>query len=294
MEDKPIILIVDDVPSNVQALAILLKDDYLIKVATSGQRALELVYQAPLPDLILLDVEMPDMNGYDVCKHLKVLEGLMDIPVIFVTAKDNEVDEEYGLELGAVDYIIKPFRPGIVKARVKTHIMLKKQHDRLALIALKDQLTGIYNRHYLVDEGKARFSRALRHHEEMSAVIIDIDYFKAINDTFGHLAGDIVLREIAQLLEKNKRKEDLVARFGGEEFVLIMDQCSAEHARIKAEELREKIEGSSIDGMKVTASFGIAEKNEKSDSFEKILKQADEALYKAKENGRNQVCVFGE
>jgi len=292
MNEKPVILIVDDVPSNVQALAILLKDDYSVKVATSGERALELVYQEPMPDLILLDVEMPDMNGYDVCRHLKIMEESLDIPVIFVTAKDSEIDEEYGLELGAVDYIVKPFRPAIVKARVKTHIMLKQQHDKLALIALKDQLTGIYNRHYLVDEGKARYSRALRHKEELSVIIVDIDFFKAVNDTFGHLAGDIVLKETAQLLENNKRKEDLVARFGGEEFVLIMDKCSAQNAKIKAEEFRKKIESTTIDGMKITASFGIAEMTEETKSFEEILKEADDALYKAKENGRNQVCIY--
>jgi len=294
LEHKPVILIIDDVPSNVQALAILLKDEYSIKVATSGQRGLELAYQDPKPDLILLDVQMPDMNGYDVCKHLKIMEETMDIPVIFVTAKDSEVDEEFGLELGAVDYIIKPFRPAIVKARVKTHITLKQQHDNLALIALKDNLTGLYNRHFFVEDGKARFSRALRHGEKLSIMMADIDFFKAINDTFGHLAGDIVLREIAQLIEKNRRKEDLLARFGGEEFVLIMDKCSAVNAKIKAEEFREKIASTTIEGMKVTASFGIAELTEKVDSFEMLLKQADEALYSSKEEGRNRVRIYGE
>lgn len=294
MENKPVILIVDDLATNVQALALLLKDEYTVKVATSGERALELAYQEPLPDLILLDVEMPDMSGYDVCRHLKIMEESMDIPVIFVTAKDSEIDEEYGLELGAVDYIVKPFRPAIVKARVKTHIMLKKHHDHLALIALKDHLTGIYNRHFMVDDGKSRFSRALRHNQDMSVIVVDIDFFKAINDTFGHLAGDIVLKEVAQLLETYKRKEDLVARFGGEEFVLVMDQCSAENARIKAEELRKKIEETSIDGMKVTASFGVAQKSDTTESFEQILKHADEALYRAKESGRNKICVFNE
>lgn len=294
MDQKPVILIVDDVPTNVQALAILLKDDYSVKVATSGERALQLAYQDPRPDLILLDVEMPDMNGYDVCKHLKMSEESIDIPIIFVTAKDTDYDEEYGLQLGAVDYITKPFRPAIVKARVKTHVTLKQQYDNLAIIALKDHLTGLYNRHFFVDEGKSRFSRSLRHNEELSTVILDIDHFKAINDTFGHLAGDVVLKNVANVLETNKRKEDLIARFGGEEFVLVMEKCSAEHAKIKAEELRKKIEASEIEGIKVTASFGIAERNDTTESFEQMLKNADEALYAAKENGRNQVRLYGE
>ena len=294
MNQKPVILIVDDVPVNVQALAVLLSDEYFVKVATSGGKAIELANQDPSPDLILLDVEMPEMDGHQVCGLLKSMPKTANIPVIFVTAKDTEVDEEHGLELGAVDYIIKPFRPAIVKARVKTHVTLKQQHDRFAAIALKDQLTGLYNRHYLMEEGVARIAHAQRHQQDLSIVVVDIDHFKKINDTFGHLAGDRVLQHIARLIETNKRKEDIAARFGGEEFVLIMENCSLLHAGEKAEYLRQLIEASPIDGIQVTASFGTAQMQEGITDFEGILKNADDALYKAKESGRNRVHMYGE
>lgn len=142
MSNKAVILVVDDIPTNVQALALLLKDDYAIKVATGGVRALELAGQDPIPDLILLDVQMPDMDGYDVLRLLRENSNTAQIPIIFVTGKDSVEDEEYGLELGAVDYITKPIRPSIVKARVKTHIMLKEQNNQLIAMATHDQLTA--------------------------------------------------------------------------------------------------------------------------------------------------------
>ncbi len=292
MENKAVVLIVDDIASNIQILASILKDTYQLKVSTSGLKAIELAGQEPKPDLILLDVKMPEMDGYEVIKKLKESEETKHIPVIFVTANDTTEDEEKGLLAGAVDYITKPVRSAIVKARVATHITLKVQSDKLLYIALHDKLTGLYNRHYLQEIGDLKFSRASRHKEEFSVIMCDIDFFKNINDTYGHLVGDKVIQEISHLLEANKRYEDFVARYGGEEFVIILEHCNAKSAKEKAEDIRVAIENLKIDNIQVTVSFGVAQISQKHKSFEALLKDADDALYKAKESGRNKVIVF--
>lgn len=291
-EELPVLLIVDDVPTNVQTLAQIFKEDYRLKIATGGARALELAEMEPIPDLILLDVSMPDINGYDVCRLLKEKRITADIPIIFVTGRDSAEEEEYGFSLGAVDYIVKPIRPLIAKARVKIHITLKQQRDLLAETAVRDQLTGLYNRHMLNDQLERRLSFALRHNEAMSIILIDLDYFKTVNDTFGHLAGDGVLREVAKVLKKSARREDIAARFGGEELVLLLDKCNGEHARSKAEHIRQEIEALYPQGIRVTASIGIAEVSDGVTSVQTLLKKADDALYQAKDEGRNRVVLL--
>lgn len=292
MNDKAVILIVDDVSSNVQLIADVLKQDYELKVATNGIRALELAKLDPIPDLILLDVKMPQMDGYEVLTKLKKNSFTKEIPVIFITGSDTIEDEKKGFLLGAVDYITKPIQSPIVKARIKTHITIKKQRDELIYNAFHDQLTGLNNRHMLNEEGVRKFSRALRQEDELTVVILDIDFFKNVNDTYGHLAGDNILKAVSNVLKTNKRNEDFSARFGGEEFIVILESCSAEDAKVKAESLRKQIEDLDTDGIKVTASFGIAELSKKYKTFESLLKDADEALYRAKESGRNRVEVF--
>ena len=294
MSNKAVILVVDDIPTNAQALALLLKDDYVIKVATGGVRALELAGQDPIPDLILLDVQMPDMDGYDILRLLRENSDTAQIPIIFVTGKDSVEDEEYGLELGAVDYITKPIRPSIVKARVKTHIMLKEQNNQLIAMATHDQLTGLYNRHYLADTLSKKLSQCKRHNEALSVIMADIDHFKNVNDTFGHLMGDIILKAVGNVIQDSARKEDISARFGGEEFVLVLDNCTAEDAMIKAEKIRKAIESLTTQGIEVTGSFGVAQLNENIQRYEDLLKNADTALYIAKEEGRNRVIMFKE
>ncbi|MDP3119337.1 MAG: diguanylate cyclase [Sulfuricurvum sp.] len=292
MNTKAVILIVDDVPTNVQALALLLKEDYDVKVATGGARALELASQDPIPDLILLDVQMPEISGYDVFKLLKEESITAKIPIIFITGKDAAEDEEYGLELGAVDYIAKPIRPSIVKARVKTHITLKQQHDQLVRMATRDQLTGLYNRHFLSDILDKKVSESKRHNKALSVVIVDIDHFKNVNDTFGHLTGDVILKAVAKIMESSARKEDVAARFGGEEFIIVLDSCTADDALVKAEKLRSQIEALHPEGILVTASFGVGQLQPDMQRYEDLLKNADTALYIAKEEGRNRVVLY--
>jgi len=290
-EKKPVIMIVDDVATNVQALASILKDDYTLKVATNGQTALKLSLQDPIPDLILLDVQMPGMSGFDVCKILKSKDSTKGIPVIFVTGNVSDGSEELGLKLGAVDYITKPIKEAIVKARVKTHIDLKLMSDNLFSLAMNDALTSVYNRHFLFNEAERILSRYRRNKEQFSVIMLDIDHFKSINDKHGHQVGDEVLQAIANELKISIRSGDLVARYGGEEFVVILTDCDLILAEEKAEYLRASIEKLNPNGLKVTSSFGIAVSDRKYIDFDEMLKDADDALYEAKDSGRNRVVV---
>ncbi len=287
--EKPTILIVDDAPTNIQILAAVLKNDYKVKVATSGQQCLNIVNTDNNIDLILLDIEMPDMDGYETCRQLKSIKATADIAVIFVTALDGVSDEKAGLQIGAVDYITKPVNPIIVAARVKTHITIKQQRDELTRMATHDQLTGLYNRHYLLDVTYQKIARAKRHKDNLSLLMLDIDHFKLVNDNHGHQKGDLVLREIAQLLNEISRSEDVVARFGGEEFIILLEHCDIECALDKAENIRRHVEKLNPEGIKITISIGLSELDLANESFNELLKQADDALYKAKSDGRN--CV---
>lgn len=290
METKPLILIVDDAPSNIQLLAGLLNSSYQIKVATGGLRCLELAEAEPRPDLILLDIQMPDLDGYEVCQRLKASDVTASIPVIFITGKDQEEEEELGLSMGAVDYITKPFSPAIVEARIATHITLKKQSDELRTLAMRDQLTRLYNRHFLIDVAAKKISQAHRHKQPLCLIMVDIDYFKAVNDEHGHSVGDGVLRDVATLFMQQSRNEDVVARFGGEEFVFLLDACDMESGAKKAEVIRQSLEKSLVQGLPITASFGLAQLAE-GETFTALLNRADDAVYKAKSDGRNRVAV---
>ncbi len=289
MEQKPTILIVDDSPSILQLLVHLLKDNYHIKVANNAHRALELAQTNP--DLILLDVVMPDMDGYEVCTQLKNDEKTSNIPVIFITGKTRAEDEEYGLGLGAIDFITKPIRPAIVIARIKTHITLIQQHQQLQQLAMRDQLTGLYNRHYLLDFAAKKMAKAKRHDNPLSMIMLDIDHFKAINDQHGHTTGDVVLQDVATILQDNCRTEDVAARIGGEEFILLLDGCKIDHCQSKAEHIRQQVEQLMPQNIRVTSSFGITEYLAEDKDFETFFNRADIALYEAKENGRNRVVI---
>ena len=296
---KPTILIVDDMAANIAILSELLHTDYKIKVAKSGQKALEIAKGNEKPDLILLDVEMPEMNGYEVCKELKNNSLTNNIPVIFVTARNDVKDEEYGLNLGAVDYISKPFHPTIVKIRVKNHITLKLKSDWLEELSMVDGLTHIPNRRFFDEEYKKKCKETIRDHNTVALLMIDVDYFKRYNDHYGHGKGDECLIKIAGALKSTlKRPNDMVARYGGEEFIVILQGIDKEGAYKVAESLIEAVreleithEYSTIAGY-VTISVGMAFKEAESTLCkEDLLKMADDALYSAKESGRNRLVI---
>jgi len=299
-ESSPIVLIVDDNASNIYALSTILKADYHIKIAKDGASALKLVKEFTDIDLILLDVVMPEMDGYAVCKALKDSSITQKIPVVFVTSKNAPEDEAYGFSLGAADYITKPFNPATVRVRVKHQIELKVQNDTLEKLSMNDSLTKIRNRGYFDDYYDTTFKEVTREGGVLCVMMIDIDYFKPYNDHYGHGEGDICLVRVANALKNALlRPSDVVARYGGEEFVVVLKNIGYEGALKVAEALRKGVEAlgipheySAVDPH-VSVSVGVAFK--KLDSIlssKELLKRADEALYEAKAKGRNCVISY--
>jgi len=294
------ILIVDDAPRNISLLGELLKDKYQIQVANSGEKALRIAQEDTQLDLVLLDVMMPKMDGYEVCERLKKDERTRKIPIIFITGKDREQDEIKGFELGAVDYITKPFNPVIVRARVKTHLELKRYRDFLEDMSLIDGLTGIPNRRKFDEYYETTWNLAIREEHYHSILMLDIDLFKLYNDHYGHQAGDECIVKIAQALQGMvKRKTDLVARYGGEEFVCILPDTPKEDAFELAEMLRLGIEALNIEHATstvskcVTVSVGVSTIRPINGMVDQgLIKAADDALYCSKEKGRNRVTHF--
>lgn len=293
---KQNILIVDDMTSNIEVLNGVLGSDYEIMFATSGKEALEMA-SSHIPDLILLDIVMPDMDGYEVCARLKADAVTRDIPIIFVTAKDQEEDESKGLNAGVIDYITKPIRPSIVRARIRNHLELKRYRDSLKALSMVDGLTSIPNRRQLDEALDNEWRRARRNQTPLSVLMMDIDYFKAYNDHYGHLAGDDCLRQLARgLSDVVRRPADLVARYGGEEFVFLLPDTGAGGAINAANRVQEKVKLLNIPhayssvANHVTLSIGVATMvpTDKQTVID-LIKQADECLYDAKQSGRNTV-----
>lgn len=291
MEALSVVLVVDDVKTNVLIMRQCLKGQYQIWAAASGKECLALAKQQP--DLILLTIDMPDMDGYEVCRQLKADTDTAHIPVIFVTAKDADDNEQKGLALGAVDYINKPIHPAIVRARVATHLQLKQHSDKLQFMALHDQLTGLYNRHFLAEWAAQSLSSMARHQTELSVVMLDLDNFKKINDFNGHHVGDKILQAVSKLLQDSFRKEDMVARMGGEEFIILMESGMTE-AREKAESVRQRLQQLKPMGIMVTGSFGLLVANAQMTDFSHLLVLAEEAVYKAKADGRNCLVYYDD
>lgn len=290
------VLIVDDVATNVEVLDGVLGKEYEILFATSGKDAIELA-AVELPDVILLDVVMPDMDGYEVCARLKSNAATRDIPVIFVTAMDNEEEESRGLTTGGIDYITKPIRPSIVRARVRNQLVLKRYRDILKELSTLDGLTGIANRRKFNESLEDEWRRARRALVPVSLLMMDIDFFKAYNDHYGHLAGDECLQRIAWILRGiGYRSADLPARYGGEEFALLLPETDAQGVLLVAKRLQERVKNANIAHAfseaagHVTLSIG-AGTTIPSDSLSssRLIECADACLYAAKQKGRNRI-----
>ena len=289
------ILVVDDSPENLQVISAVLKQDYRVKVAINGERALALATAAEPPDLILLDVMMPGMDGYEVCSRLKQNPVTARIPVLFVSSRDEEEDEARGLSLGAIDYIVKPIRPSIVQARVRNHIELKRSRDLLEQLTTQDHLTGISNRRRFDDSLAQEWQRAAREQTPLSLIAIDIDHFKAYNDHYGHPQGDQCLIQVARALATCvTRPTDLVARCGGEEFAGLLPSTDSTGAARLAGQMRAAIEAEGLEHARspthphVTISLGVATMvPQTEESAQLLVDLADAALYEAKGVGRN-------
>ena len=294
---RPRLLVVDDQPVNIQAIYQVFAADHQVLMATNGEQALALC-ASQQPDLVLLDVVMPGMDGHEVCRRLQSDPATRDIPVIFVTAHNDEAAEAQGLDLGAVDFISKPINPKIVRARVRTHLTLKAQADLLRQWVYIDGLTGVYNRRHFDERLAAEWARAMRNNAALSVVLIDVDLFKRYNDRYGHQAGDDCLRRVAAALKAGiRRPGDLAARYGGEEFVCLLPDTDLAGALVLAGHLGAAVQALQIAhddsavAAVVTVSLGVGSKPGKcKGSAAAMLRAADAQLYRAKAEGRNRAC----
>lgn len=295
----PVILIVDDDPAIIQIMAAALQPDYEICFARNGEDALRVARQT-MPVLILLDVMMPGLDGYEVCRRLKRDAVLADVPVIFTTALNAAEDELRGLSVGAIDYVTKPIQPLLLRRRVDNHVATKRLRDQLADQALTDPLTGLGNRRLLESRMPQEIRRLSRELGWLSFVMLDIDCFKQFNDTYGHPAGDVCLQQVARVLAAGlDRAADLAVRHGGEEFVCLLPGTDASGARMVAENMRRQIEtlaiphASSVASGVVTVSLGIASARCDWNLPETFWEsEADKMLYRSKAGGRNRVSAM--
>jgi len=313
------ILIVDDEPMNVDLLANALKNSYEIITALNGFDAISLVKEQS-PDLVLLDVMMPEMDGFEVCRLLRAEGAYADIPVIFVTAVDSQEGEVKGLELGAVDYITKPIDLKLAKLRIRNQLELKRQRDivreqnallirqQAALreaeqlarhLALYDPLTELPNRRMLIDRLNSGLSQAKRFERSLAVMFLDLDRFKEINDTCGHEVGDVLLREVGKRLTTCVRSGDTVSRSGGDEFIIVLPEIAhPTDATVVAEKIIQTLtEPIHIDShsLNITTSIGIAVYPiNGTDDGQELMKKADKAMYSAKKAGRNGYQLFAD
>ncbi|MCP4689394.1 MAG: diguanylate cyclase [Desulfobacterales bacterium] len=294
------LLLVDDMKANLNMLKMVLGKEYDIATARDGKSALEYVAANPGNlDLILLDIIMPDMDGYEVCRGLKEDVRTSGIPIMFITSMNEEEDESKGLELGAVDYITKPFSKPIIRARVKNHLTMKRQRDLLENLSNMDGLTGIANRRNFNRVLEIEWYRALRASTPLSLIMMDIDYFKKYNDNYGHAAGDECLRQVARTLDGcTNRASDFVARYGGEEFSAILPGTESVGGLVLAEKMRKSVEALNIEhvassaALHITISQGVATMIPRRElSAVSLIEAADAALYEAKKAGRNRARV---
>ena len=314
------ILVVDDHPDNVEIIdARLSSRGYQIETASNGEEALARVHANP-PHLILCDVMMPVMDGYEVSRRVKNDESLPYIPIILVTARDSTADKVEGLEAGADDYLTKPINFPELEARVRSMLRIKRLQDELDLknrelertnqelevanrklrkLSITDGLTELFNHRHVHELLHEEFERSRRSGEPLAVVMIDLDRFKAVNDTYGHPTGDVILYETARIIRETAREIDMVGRYGGEEFIAILPNTAEDEASNFAERVRTGVEGyvfrDEANEVRMTASSGVASfPGPDSDTPEALLKRADEALYVAKESGRNRVVRASE
>ena len=309
--DNSKVLVVDDIPLNRKLQQTFLDSEgYDVIIARDGEEALEKI-KNDSPDLILLDVMMPKMNGFEVCQNLKRNESTRFIPIILVTALNEIEDKVKGVEAGADDFICKPFNKYELLVRVKSLLRIKHLHDelekkvieleiakkKLYQLSITDGLTKLYNYRYFDDQLNHELTRAKRHDLNVSVAMLDLDYFKSYNDTHGHPAGDYVLKKIGRLLHSNIRKIDIAARYGGEEFALILIESDKDAAATVANKIRDLIEKYPFKNQntqpngKITVSMGIASYPEEANNPHDLVTLADDRLYKAKEQGRNKVIL---
>jgi len=299
MSKRAKVLIVDDDPINRLVLEKTLKEDHDVFLVESGEKALTFVKTAQV-DLIILDVIMPGIDGYEVLLQLKENPITQSIPIIFISANRSHDDEAKGLELGAMDYITKPFSPSIVRVRVRNQLLIKQKNDLLEKLASIDGLTEIPNRRYLDDNLSRELRRSKRSGTPLSVLLMDIDHFKRYNDFYGHRAGDECLKNVAQALAAQcKRGSDFIARYGGEEFAAVLPEMNKHEVMQFANKLRNAVNAlniehkGSLNADRITISIGIATtQSGKVYAEQALLEEADLGLYAAKDAGRDKIVAL--
>ena len=291
------VLVVDDSPDALAvAKARLAKEGLEVICADCGNVGMQAA-RDHIPDLILLDVDMPDISGFELCQQLKADQELCMIPVIFLTGSDAVEDRVTGLDIGAVDYVTKPFDAFELRARVRAALRTKHLQDLLIEHASIDPLTELPNRRAMDERLQQEWARIQRHGGKLSFIMADVDRFKRVNDTYGHHIGDKLLCEVARTIAEQCRQVDLPARYGGEEFAVIVPGEDSSNTGSLAERCRQAVEGIRIDfvqgTLEATASFGVADAVGCS-SYQELVSRADQALYAAKEKGRNCVEISEE
>jgi diguanylate cyclase (GGDEF)-like protein len=286
------ILVIDDSPDALTVVkARLAHEGHEVLCAGGGREGLETAGREN-PDLVLLDVDMPDMTGFEVCRRLKEDAATCSTPVIFLSGSGDTDDKVKGLDLGAVDFVTKPFDAFELRARVRAALRTKHLQDLLRDYALIDPLTELPNRRALDERLHQEWARLVRHGGHLALIMADLDRFKKINDKFGHPAGDEALRQVARLLARGCRESDMPVRYGGEEFVVVAPETTAQAAAQLADRLRMSICSRPLrvhgKALGITASFGVAG-HEGLKAPEDLVQAADDALYRAKSAGRN--CV---
>lgn len=298
MLKKAKVLIVDDDPLNRLVLEKTLADEHEVFLVESGEKALTFLKTTTV-DLIILDIVMPGINGYEVLVQLKENPVTQTIPVIFISANTSHDDEAKGFDLGAMDYIAKPFSTVIVRARVRNQLLIKQKNDLLEMLASIDGLTEIPNRRYLDENLSREWRRSRRSSTPLSVILMDIDHFKRYNDCYGHRAGDDCLKRVAHaLVGECQRGCDFVARYGGEEFAAVLPGMGKQEALVFANKLRDAVNSlyiphkASLNAEHVTISLGIATTETGQIYAEQVLlEEADLGLYQAKDSGRDQIVA---
>ncbi|WP_196141081.1 diguanylate cyclase [Aliikangiella sp. G2MR2-5] len=295
------VLVVEDSTPVAELIRTVLENaNNRVEILDNADLAFERVRLGEPVDIVITDILLEgEKSGIALIRSIRGLDApLCNLPVLAISGLKNEDQKIEALKQGASDFISKPINFDEMLVRVRNLIRSKRLYERvceqeqkLRKLAATDPLTGLYNRHYLSEIGIKRVHEACRHGQDLSLVIVDIDYFKRVNDSFGHAAGDSVLKAVGQSLSHECRKEDIAIRFGGEEFVLILPHCDYQSALNKAENLRSMIEELTPEGISITASFGVAylEKASQEQTFNKLFLRADRAVYRAKEEGRNRV-----
>lgn len=312
--DKPLILVLDDSPQNLEIIGrVLSSNGYEPVLFPNANGALDFLSNT-IPDLILLDIILPEEDGFSVCRKIKSREDTKEIPVIFLTAKIDPNELVRGFEEGAVDYITKPFNFIELLARIKNHLAVrqmqyqlqeqnlqlrkeielrKEAESKLRKLATTDGLTGLFNRQYFMEQSRQEVERSRRYERPLSLMMIDADNFKSINDQYGHHVGDLVLQSFGIIGQSIFRSNDLFGRIGGEEFAALLPETDINQARNVAERFIEAVRDQTIEfneiNLSFTVSIGIAMFTREMQTLKDLMRKADTALYIAKESGKNRV-----